>query len=290
MKLLTDFDGVWTDPSNEAHFIADIIVDQVTRLTESDRPAIQQRLDTLRQEILAAPTEHGWESAGALSAYADEDPYILNNAVCRDLARNHPDLWCGIVKEFANHSALSVTCYDAGAARQARHAKPLMRAEAPAMLQRLLSRQWEIVFVSNSSDEKLHDCLGDLSQQAGGPIRVRGSAQKYRLTSPGTAPSRQMAGRPVRIDRDSYYQIIKQEQPDVIIGDVLSLDLALPLAMRSSTSEHGDDTERFAAMEIALMRNSYTPDWALAALGERPGTTVVEGLEPFVDWLLTRHR
>ncbi|MDP7035495.1 MAG: hypothetical protein QF752_13495, partial [Planctomycetota bacterium] len=61
MKLLTDFDGVWTDPSGEAAFIRDIITSEVVRLTDQDESSICSRLDQIREDIRRQPTEHGWE-------------------------------------------------------------------------------------------------------------------------------------------------------------------------------------------------------------------------------------
>jgi hypothetical protein len=53
----------------------------VVRLTDQDESSICSRLDQIREDIRRQPTEHGWEKSGALSAYADEDPYIENNAL-----------------------------------------------------------------------------------------------------------------------------------------------------------------------------------------------------------------
>ncbi len=278
MKLLTDFDGVWTDPSGEAAFIREIITGEVSRLTGEGESSIRPRLDQIREDIRRQPTEHGWEESGALSAYADEDPYIENNALCRAIALHHPDLWKPISREYADFGAFGYACYKAGAQRQAEDETALLRSEARQLLENLLAAGWEIVFVSNSSGDKLVSCLGDLADSAGGPIRIRGSACKFVLTGGESPQTRTLAGRTVRIDRDHYRTILEEERPDVVIGDVFSLDLALPLCLREADPD-------LLRTGVVLMNNDYTPAWSREALGSFTGTAVVDGLEDFTRWL-----
>ena len=56
----------------------------------------------------------------------------------------------------------------------------------------------------------------------------------------GTAPSAtiELAGRTVRVDRASYDQILDEEDGDAVIGDVVSLDLALPLSRERAGKKH----------------------------------------------------
>jgi hypothetical protein len=91
---------------------------------------------------------------------------------------------------------------------------------------------------------------------------VRGSAAKWQLGH--TDEVLEIAGRPIFVDRPRYRDAIMAENPDVIIGDVFSLDLALPHVMRTS----GHPT---APRRLVLRRHSHTPTWVL---GNRAGGAI----------------
>ena len=87
---------------------------------------------------------------------------------------------------------------------------------------------------------------------------------------------RDFAGRAVRLDRGDYHALLRAERADAIVGDVFSLDLALPLALRESEAD-------FARLELFLLRNEYTPAWTLEAVAGRPGLRVVGSLEELAE-------
>jgi len=60
----------------------------------------------------------------------------------------------------------------------------------------------------------------------------------------------------VLVDRPRYREAIERERPVLVIGDVFSLDLALPHAMRT----HGHPA---APRTLALRRHRHTPPWIL---------------------------
>ena len=71
MKLLSDFDGVWTTPDEEgvANGAAlDAALEGV--LGEADRAAAR-----------AEPWRWGWGTSGRISAFADEDPFTAHGAL-----------------------------------------------------------------------------------------------------------------------------------------------------------------------------------------------------------------
>src|SRR5262245_9883572 len=74
MKLLSDFDGVFTNQDDEAAEVG-------ARLGEVIGDA--ELLRSLRAEVRARPEKHGWFFGERVSCYSDEDPYVFNNAVAR---------------------------------------------------------------------------------------------------------------------------------------------------------------------------------------------------------------
>jgi hypothetical protein len=278
MKLLTDFDGVWTDPSEEAAVGFDVIVDEVSRLTGKNSTEILPRIRSIREDVLADPTNHGWESNGALAAFSEEDPYITNNAICRSIALNHADLWEAVREEHGDFDKFSYSCYRGGVERFGKRETPLLRTGATEILERLLAAGWEIVYASNSTGEKLRGCLGNLAAESGGPIRIRGSARKFVLTSDDENATRDFCGRKVRTDRGHYRDILEEEMPDIIIGDVFSLDLALPADMVAKGIP-------YLQKGLLLYRTGYTPSWAVESASATPGIGIVDSLEAFASHL-----
>src|SRR5205823_2637300 len=88
--------------------------------------------------------------------------------------------------------------------------------------------------------------------------RVRGDARKFELGElPALSEEIALGGRPVKLRRPRFFEVLRDEAPDVVIGDVLTMDLALPLAMRGAGLLE-DAT-------LVLKRQPWTPVWALEA-------------------------
>ena len=102
----------------------------------------------------------------------------------------------------------------------------------------LLGAGVEVVLVSNSDGEKLERWFA----HAGLPhamhparvergLRLRGAAGKH-LLDPARSNVLDLAGIGVELARPRYEAILREEAPDAVVGDVFSLDLALPLWLR----------------------------------------------------------
>ena len=65
-----------------------------------------------------------------------------------------------------------------------------------------------------------------------------------------------MAGRSIHVDRPKYRAVIEEEDPDLVVGDVFSLDLALPHVLRTQG-------QAFAPQMLVLRRHPHTPEWIL---------------------------
>jgi hypothetical protein len=107
-------------------------------------------------------------------------------------------------------------------------------------------------------------------------LSLRGEARKQVLTGD---PKRTLpfGERPVAVDRSHYRAALEAEAPDVVVGDVFSLDLALPLTMRA-------DGHPSCHPLCLLARTRFTPAWSLgmARGGNVPGLRMLETLDDLV--------
>ncbi len=84
---------------------------------------------------------------------------------------------------------------------------------------------------------------------------MRGNAHKFRL---GDNPQPVDFGdRQVDADRPYYADILRKERPQAVVGDVFSLDLALPFDMARREPMIYED------MQVYLRVRPYTPQWAV---------------------------
>jgi len=268
-KLISDFDGVWTDQALEAACVREFAIDALAGITGTARASIVTDYDAMVAALVAQPAEHGWAPDGRISAYVDEDPLCQCSALCRFLERSTdatPTRWREAVLA-AGHSSLGgfgEHCFHGGT-KAFRDAHPAcIVAGARDMLEDLHGAGAEIVVVSNSAPEKLiaffaaagiaaydHDVP---ASQAPGALRVRGAAGKWFIGE--TDRSITVGGRSIHVDRPRYRALITDERPDLVIGDVFSLDLALPHTMRT-------DGDPAAPQTLALRRHDHTPRWIL---------------------------
>jgi hypothetical protein len=260
-KILSDFDGVWTEVDLEAVVLHDELAQACATLLGLPRPAVAADLAAFRRDVRAEPHVFGWAPDGRISAFADEDPLCEVAGLCalvaaatHGVARRYRDaiLACWpSVQVFAEHRFVT-----AMTRFRAEH-PPSIVADARAQLDAVTSAGAEVVVVSNSEPAKLCAWFGaagiDAGEGPGHELRVRGSAGKQVL---GSDLAIEVAGRRVHVDRPRYRQAIEAERPQLVIGDVFSLDLALPLVMR----EHGHPA---APHTLALRRHRHTPAWIL---------------------------
>jgi hypothetical protein len=245
--------------------------------SDAEAEAAMQRIEA---KVLAEPTRWGWAPDGRrISAYVDEDPLCLSSAMCLyiDVADDPElaDARAAVLDRFESLAAFSEHCFiEAMKSYRERH-PPCIVSDAREQLDAVLARGVEIVVVSNSSATKIAPWFQsagiDAGPDAGHKIRLRGSAGKQTLGE--TDASIVVGGRDVRVDRPRYRTAIEEERPDLIIGDVFSLDLALPHVMRSA----GDPA---APSTLAIRRHAHTPQWVL---GDRAGGAIDHVVARFAD-------
>ena len=270
MKLLTDFDGVWTYPDEEgvAHGAAlDAALESA--LGEEERPAVRGWIAHAREALRAEPLRWGWSVAGRISAFADEDPFTEHGALLHYLeaaSRAH----VGGVRDVEARRGPGITASAADAGRE------------------LLQGGVEVVVVSNSGTEKLkrwfdHAGLANRihPEQAAGALRLRGSARKFVL-APGGPDAIDGGGVIVDVARPHYEAVLREERPDAVVGDVFSLDLALPLALKRREPA-------WRHVRLFWLAHGYAPERMRQAVASLPAgeVEIVErGLPGVADRLL----
>ena len=267
MKILTDFDGTLTNIEHEFNFECHFIL----RALEERYRILPQETEFLLKlangRILQAPEKYGWEYGDRISAFCDEDLFMQmasamtlidtwrDNPPDEDVAailRRVPDLrFLGIVEEAHEAMLLEPLCPG-----------NVPDADTVRTIQTLLDRDCEIVVTSNSPADRIiskFEYAGllpvDHENNPSAHFRVRGGCGKYIL---GSSPEPIAFGkRTVDVSRPFYADVIREERPQVIIGDAFSLDLALPIHMIRQAPLVYDD------MQLYLRTRPYTSQWAL---------------------------
>jgi len=297
MKLLSDFDGVWTYPDEEG--IANgAALDAALEglLGEPDRAAVRAWVAGARAALRAEPSRWGWSTSGRISAYADEDPFTLHGALLHylDAARGRDPLAARLAAAIeARDGSLGTfggRAHTDGVREVESRRGPAITASAANAGRELLARGVDVVVVSNSGTEKLKRWFDHAGlpnrvhpERADGALRLRGSAKKFVLADAG-ADAFEVGGLSVDVARPHYEAVLREERPDAIVGDVYSLDIALPLALKRR--EPG-----WRNVRLFWLLQPYTPDRVRRALATLPSgelEMVEGGLAGVAERLLTR--
>jgi len=289
MKLLSDFDGVWTYPDAEgAAHGAELDAALADLVDAAERERTLLWIARARAAVRAAPTRWGWSIAGRISAFADEDPFTEHGALLHylDEQRAHDALAAKLV---AAIEASGKTLDAFGGEAHVRGVRQVEASRGPGITQAaagagraLLEAGVEIVVVSNSGTEKLQRWFEHARlptrvhpERAPGALRLRGSARKFVL-APGAGDALAVGSLTVDVARPDYARVLAEEVPDAVVGDVFSIDLALPLAMKRR-----DPAWRH--VRLFWLVHPYTPERMTRALagvaGEKSVPPEVEPVE-----------
>jgi len=246
MKLLSDFDGVWTNPVAEAAAQGDVLDERLLDAVPGpDREGARAWIAQARRETLAAPERWGWAAAGRLAAFADEDPFSAHSALLHLLSERAASVPLAArmlagAKAAGRGSleAFGTAAHLDGVARTENARGPGVLPAAAAAGRELLAAGVEVVIVSNSDGEKLERWFTHAGlphamhpESAPGGLRLRGAAGKHFL-DPARSRLLELDGMRIELERPHYEAILREEAPDAIVGDVFSLDLAVALALR----------------------------------------------------------
>lgn len=267
MKVLTDFDGTLTNIEHEFNFECHYILRVLEERFGMPPEETQKLLQSANAELQRSPRSYGWTCGPKITAFCDEDLFMMMSSAMTLLdtwKSNPPEEIASILNKYEG-----VVFYDiVEDAHQAMNLEPLCPGNVPdaetiQALQTLLDRDCEIVVASNSPAQRIIDKFEyagllpvDHDNNPSAHFRVRGNVGKYKL---GNTPNRlDFGGRLVDVDRPFFEAVIREERPQVIIGDVFSLDLALPIDMLRR------DPLVYEDLQLYLRTRSYTPQWALS--------------------------
>lgn len=269
MKILSDFDGVMTDQTEEGLHEQKLFRDKIVEASGAPVDTVDALIARAQTELAAWPTRHGWWSMDRVSAYADEDLFIrvIGQAVCMENWADQRLYGAHSVREglrrsgFESFVRVSDWAYNALVEHTRAGGLQPMDPVVGTVLSDLLAKGHEIVVVSNSSTDRVVALLETLGLEPvrhdddpNARFRVRGNARKFEL---GEEPEGfELDGFRFDVARPSYRTILEEERPQIVIGDVFSLDLALPLYLTRQ------DPDTFSGMQILLRTRHYTPDWS----------------------------
>lgn len=268
-KIVSDFDGVFTEVRAQAAVVDRARVDGIVERSGWARADVESCLAAVHAAVQRAPAAHGWLWEGRISAFADEDPFLMHNALVAGIGQL---AGAGDERATALRDALlarGVADLDAfGSELFLAGSRAFLadggHAPAPGAVEalRAMLAVADVTFCTNFVQDAVAGTLrrhgfdpGEAG--SGAPLVVRGLARKQALTAD---PARDvtLAGRRVAVDRGHYLAALRDELPVLVVGDVLSLDLALVLGRRHELSELRD-------VRCVLMRADHTPAWTLDA-------------------------
>lgn len=305
MKLLSDFDGVWTYPDAEgASHGAALDAALLAVAGEADRAAVPGWIAAARLAVRSAPERWGWISAGRVSAFGDEDPFTEHGALLHYLheQRAHDALAArlaaAIERDGTTLDAFGGAAHVGGVQKVEGSRGPGITVRAAEAGRALLAAGIEVVVVSNSGTDKLQRWFAHAGvparvhpERAAHQLRLRGSARKFVL-APGAPDTLAVGGLRVDVARPDYARVLLEEAPDAVVGDVFSIDLALPLALKRRDPawrhvrlfwlDHPYSSERVRCELTALA--------ASGGGGEGAEVEAVQGGLPAVARLLTARR
>ncbi|MDP6941069.1 MAG: hypothetical protein QGH51_03485 [Planctomycetota bacterium] len=273
--LISDFDGVWTEPAREYIAIQAKVVNELSMaLGESPEKALE-RYEGFAAAVMENPDQYGWQARPddrRLSSFVDEDFFCMPSAIGQFIDHGNR-LEAGIVKEaiLARHetiTALMDHCFHSTCEEFRGEVEHDLTHGADRVLQWLVDHNVRVTWVTNAPTEKIIDWFSHHDFQVSDAretspeeanLRVYGRAGKQWIGE--SNQTLDFCGRQVLVDRPHYREILKREQADLVVGDVLSLDLALPVQLKSIG-------ESFAPRETALVWRRETPDWVLNSVGE----------------------
>ena len=194
MKLLSDFDGVWTLPFAEGAAQGEILDRTIVDLLpEGVREAGAQWVRSARAAVAAEPRRYGWAPGGRMSAFGDEDPFMPHSglvhfaeqAVATDpIARAIRD---GLAARGKSFDDLGAEAHAAGVARVVAERGPAIVSAARDVMRPMTEAGIEVVVASNSGPDKLLAWFAHAGipgvlhpERADGALRLRGGARKFR--------------------------------------------------------------------------------------------------------------
>ena len=88
IKLLSDFDGVWTDQDSEAVYVRNYIIKRISGLSGFPVKEVDDIIRECKHDMDKTPNYYGWVNNGQMACYYQEDPFGDNNAIFDYIDKN----------------------------------------------------------------------------------------------------------------------------------------------------------------------------------------------------------
>jgi len=238
--VLLDFDGVLTKEENHAKAHFNLVIDELSKLTGFDKSTILSDFSSAKQLIKNAPHKYGWTVNENITSFC-EDLFTETNAVISTMSENNP-----IYKEVVRNKygldigEFCVHIFDDAT----RNASPEFKEGIKEQIDEL-KKNADVIILSNSEEEKIKRMFDAF----GINVRIIGNARKYIVDNNfDKVPSFIKINKfKIPIRRPFYFEKLNEFKEAIVVGDVFSLDLALPFYLKHN---------------IVLMTNNYTPKWS----------------------------
>ncbi|MCI0449557.1 MAG: hypothetical protein L0Y79_07205 [Chlorobi bacterium] len=277
VKLVSDFDGVWTQQESEAEYIWNYIINRLSQLTGDTPKIINSLLEEAKRDMDKSTHEYGWFSNGSIAAYYGEDPFGDINATFDYINRvGRKSSHSNFKQKLANIKdaveswekktleEFSKECFDKAATQFKLEGKLKPDSSAGKVVRELNAKGVEIVIAADWKTEKIehlflkaeHKATNE-QQPKRGRLHARGNAKKFVIDNSYTKLPEFMEitdKYKVNLRRGSYHKILLDEKPDYVLGDAFSPDLALPLYLRMKDRS-------FRHMKVIQKLQPHTPKW-----------------------------
>jgi FMN phosphatase YigB (HAD superfamily) len=247
MRIVMDFDGVFTDPTEEGDACSKYFRDKIISLgLEKFNLHTQDHVDSwfgeLRARQAAQPFSYGWRSEGRVSAFTFEDPFIRNIGLADFLdylASEGDPKAKAILARLTKEDKIKT--FGELSEQSFLNLKLKKRADpgAKKWVESAIAKGHEVFIVSNSATDKIQEFLNQNSFHDVIRPQVRGGARKFGLGKKArpiligkAGDDRHSPDVKVDTDRPIYEEALMSIKPDAIIGDVFSLDLSLPIRLK----------------------------------------------------------
>jgi hypothetical protein len=243
MRIVMDFDGVYTDPTEEGEACSRSFRDKILslKLKEVELDTLEKVdswLGEIRARSASKPFDFGWRSEGRVSAFTFEDPFIRNIGLA--------DYLDGLVGEGNDRAKKVLAKLKQSEKIQtfgqlsewSFHQLAIKKRPDPstkAWVLAALEKGHEVFIVSNSATQKIEEFLNQNNYPEERRPQIRGGAQKFGLGKhPNAIALNQKGDFQVQVDTDRpiYEKALLEIQPDAVIGDVFCLDLSLPIRLK----------------------------------------------------------
>lgn len=270
--ILSDFDGVLTNQINEALRVQEIAQELIASRSGAALSEVQKAWNAVKKDIHTKSHAYGWKMSGRLSAFCNEDLFIEGMGVAqwfdelkdfnfqlqqKEISSTTPHFSEPMIKQLKTidcFGSISQEAYGLMTKETSAGKHKPLEEEGIVALGQWLRDGFQVVIVSNSETARIEEMLKKAELFPHSKLKVMGGARKFELGPDADTIAIGKRGE-YQVDRNrpKYLEILEGVKPHFVIGDVFSLDLALPLKLEKAGKiplEYG-----------ILVQRDYTPDW-----------------------------